>query len=90
MGREGAWFIGHGLAQYLAADGEVVHEVSGPLTAARRGRAVRRGKSDRLDAHAVALLLREEAARLLRVVAQDDATAAVQIWSRTQAELTKA
>ena len=86
---EGAWFLGRGLAQYLAAEGERVHEVSGRLTAARRGRAVRRGKSDRLDAHAVALLLREEAARLPQVLAQDDQTAAVQLWSRTQAELTK-
>jgi transposase len=81
--------LGRGLAQYLAAEGEVVHEVSGRLTAQRRGRAVRPGKSDRLDAHAVALLLREEAARLPRVLAQDDETAAVQLWSRTQAELTK-
>jgi transposase len=86
---EGAWFLGRGLAQYLAATGEVVHEVSGRLTATRRRRAVRPGKSDRLDAHAVALLLREEAARLPRVLAQDDETAAVQLWSRTQAELTK-
>lgn len=86
---EGAWSLGRGLAQYLAANGELVHEVSGRLTAKRRTRAVRPGKSDRLDAHAVALLLREEAARLPQVLAQDDATAAVQLWSRTQAELTK-
>ena len=86
---EGAWFLGRGLAQYLAAQGEQVHEVSGRLTATRRKRAVRQGKSDRLDAHAVALLLREEAARLPRVLAQDDEAAAVQLWSRTQAELTK-
>lgn len=86
---DGAWFLGRGLAQYLAAEGEVVHEVSGRLTATRRTTAVRRGKSDRLDTHAVALLLREEAARLPRVLPQDDETAAVQLWSRTQAELTK-
>ncbi len=86
---EGAWYLGRGVAQYLAAEGEQVHEVSGRLTAKRRTRAVRPGKSDRLDAHAVALLLREEAARLPRVLAQDDQTAAVQLWSRTQAELTK-
>ncbi len=86
---EGAWYLGRGLAQYLAEQGERVHEVSGRLTAARRGRAVRRGKSDRLDAHAVAQLLREEAERLPRVLALDDETAQVQLWSRTQAELTK-
>jgi transposase len=57
---EGAWYLGRGLAQYLAEQGERVHEVSGRLTAQRRGRALRRGKNDRLDAHAVATLLREE------------------------------
>ncbi len=86
---EGAWYLGRGLAQYLAEQGERVHEVSGRLTAQRRGRAMRPGKNDRLDAHAVAMLLREEADRLPRVLAQDDETAAVQLWSRTQAELTK-
>ncbi|MDE3113381.1 MAG: IS110 family transposase [Chloroflexota bacterium] len=86
---EGAWYLGRGLAQYLAEQGERVHEVSGRLTAQRRGRQLRPGKSDRLDAHAVAMLLREEAERLPRVLAQDDETAAVQLWSRTQAELTK-
>lgn len=86
---EGAWYLGRGLAQYLAEQGERVHEVSGRLTAERRTKSVRRGKSDRLDAHAVAQLLREEAARLPRVLAQDDALASVQLWSRTQAELTK-
>jgi transposase len=86
---EGAWYLGRGLAQYLAEHGERVHEVSGRLTAARRGRAVRRGKSDRLDAHAVAQLLREEADRLPRVLVLDEETAQVQLWSRTQAELTK-
>jgi transposase len=86
---EGAWYLGRGLAQHLAEQGERVHEVSGRLTAARRGRAVRPGKSDRLDAHAVAQLLREEADRLPRVLALDEETAQVQLWSRTQAELTK-
>jgi transposase len=86
---EGAWYLGRGLAQYLAGQGERVHEVSGRVTARRRGGMVRRGKSDRLDAHAVAVVLREDAERLPRVVAEDEDTAAVQLWSRTQAELTK-
>lgn len=86
---EGAWYLGRGLAQYLAEHGEHVREVSGRLTAQRRGKNSRRGKSDRLDAHAVAQLLREEGARLPEVVAQDADVAAVQLWSRVQAELTK-
>ena len=86
---EGAWYLGRGLAQYLAEHGERVHEVSGRLTARQRSHAVRRGKSDRLDAHAVASLLREEADRLPRVIVPDEETAQVQLWSRTQAEFTK-
>lgn len=86
---EGAWYLGRGLAQYLAEQGERVHEVSGRLTARQRSHAVRRGKNDRLDAHAVATLLREEAERLPRVILLDEETAQVQLWSRTQAELTK-
>jgi transposase len=86
---EGAWYLGRGLAQYLAEQGERVHEVSGKWTAQRRRGMRRRGKSDRLDAHSVATLLREEADTLPRVYAQDDETAAVQLWSRTHAEVTK-
>lgn len=86
---EGAWYLGRGLAQYLAEHGEAVREVSGRLTASRRGKNRRRGKSDRLDAHAVAQLLREEGLQLPEVTAQEDEVAAVQLWSRTQAELTK-
>lgn len=86
---EGAWYLGRGLAQYLAEQGERVHEVNGKWTAHRRRGMRRRGKSDRLDAHSVATLLREEADSLPRVYAQDDETAAVQLWSRTHAEVTK-
>lgn len=86
---EGAWFLGRGLAQYLATQGERVHEVNGRWTARRRRSMRRPGKSDRLDAHAVATLLREEAATLPRVYAQDDELASVQLWSRTHAEVTK-
>jgi transposase len=86
---EGAWYLGRGLAQYLAEQGERVHEVNGKWTARRRRGMRRPGKSDALDAHAVATLLREEAASLPRVYAQDDEIASVQLWSRTHAELTK-
>ena len=69
---EGAWYLGRGLAQYLAEQGEQVHEVSGKWTAQRRRGMRRPGKSDRLDAHSVATLLREERATLPRVYAEDD------------------
>src|SRR2546425_12537151 len=68
---EGAWYLGRGLAQYLAGQGERVHEVSGRITARRRGGMIRRGKSDRLDAHAVAGVLRADAARLPRGLGAD-------------------
>lgn len=86
---EGAWYLGRGLAQHLAEAGERVHEVNGRWTAARRRGMRRPGKSDRLDAHSVAQLLREEQDTLPRVYAEDDEQASVQLWSRVQAELTK-
>ena len=86
---EGAWYLGRGLAQYLAVRGERVHEVNGRWTAARRRGMRTPGKSDRLDARSVATLLREEASTLPRVYAEEDEQAAVQLWSRTQSELTK-
>ena len=49
----------------------------------------RPGKSDRLDAHSVATLLREERATLPRVYAEDDQLASVQLWSRLEAELSE-
>jgi transposase len=86
---EGAWYLGRGLAQYLARAGERVHEVNGRWTARRRRGMRTPGKSDRLDARSVATLLREEAATLPRVYAEEDEIAQVQLWSRAQAELTK-
>ena len=86
---EGAWYLGRGLAQYLAAQGERVHEVNGRWTAARRRGMRTPGKNDRLDARSVATLLREEAETLPRVYAEADEQAALELWSRTQAELTK-
>jgi transposase len=84
---EGAWYLGRGLAQFLAEQGEEVHEVSGKWTAQRRRGMRRPGKSDRIDAHSVAMLLREERATLPRVYAEDDALASVQLWSRLEQEL---
>lgn len=86
---EGAWYLGRGLAQFLAEAGEEVHEVNGRWTAQRRRGMRRPGKSDRLDARSVAQLLREERATLPRVYAEDDELASVQLWSRLEAELTE-
>jgi transposase len=84
---EGAWYLGRGLAQYLAAQGERVHEVNGRWTASRRRGMRQRGKSDRLDARAVATLLREEADGLPRVFPEADPEAVVQLLSREHATL---
>jgi transposase len=86
---EGAWYLGRGLAQFLAEQGEEVHEVNGRWTAARRRGMRRPGKNDRLDARSVAQLLREERASLPRVFAEEDELARVQLWSRLEAELTE-
>ena len=72
---EGAGSFGRGLAQFLAERGEAMHEVNPRWTAQRRRSARRPGKSDRLDALAVAKLLREEAPTLPVVLPEDPAAA---------------
>ncbi len=77
-GIEGAWNYGRGLAQYLVTSGEQVFEVNPRWTAQRRRRARKQGKSDRLDAHAVAQLVREEGSTLPQIAA-DDETAVLEL-----------
>jgi transposase len=70
-GIEGAWGYGRGLAQRLVAEGETVHEVSPRWTAEARKSARRPGKSDALDALAVARLVLQDATTLPPVGAED-------------------
>ena len=72
FGIEGAWGHGRGLAQALVAQGARVYEINPRWTAAGRRRARRPGKSDRLDARAIATVLREQGTTLPRVEAEDD------------------
>jgi transposase len=71
-GIEGAWSYGRGLAQQLVACDEIVYEVNTRWTALGRRSARKPGKTDRLDARAIALFLRQEPAALPRVYAEDD------------------
>jgi transposase len=71
-GIEGAWNYGRGLAQSLVEAGAAVYEVNARWTAAGRRRARTPGKSDGLDAHAVALVVWREAMALPRVAADDE------------------
>lgn len=73
VGIEGAGSYGRGLAVSLVKAGEVVYDVNGRLTALGRRHARRRGKSDSLDAEAVAQTVRRESAALPLVVCNDDA-----------------
>jgi transposase len=77
-GIEGAWNDGRGLAQHLVETGEVVYESTPRWTAEGRRRARTPGKSDALDARAVARLVQREAATLPRVGA-DDETAVLEV-----------
>ena len=70
-GIEGAWTYGRGLAQFLVTSGEVVFEVNPRWTAERRRRSRKSAKNDRLDAHAVAKLVRDEETPLPQVTAED-------------------
>jgi transposase len=84
---EGAGAFGRGLAQFLAERGEAVHEVNPRWTARQRRSARRPGKRDRLDALAVARLLREAAPTLPVVLPEDPAAATAQLWSRLRDDL---
>ena len=83
-GIEGAWNYGRGLAQQLVVAGETVYEVNSRWTALQRRGARRPGKSDRLDAQAVAQFVRREAPRLPRVQA-DDVTATLDLLTSERA-----
>jgi transposase len=73
-GIEGAWGSGRGLAQHLAATGETVYEINARWTALRRRSAHKPGKTDQLDAQAIALFVRQEGAELPRVLLEDETT----------------
>src|SRR5438093_9215949 len=79
-GVEGAWSYGRRLAQYLLARGQVVYEINPKWTAFGRRRGRRQGKTDGLDARAVALLVRQEAPGLPRVE-REDSTALLDLWT---------
>lgn len=71
-GIEGAWGNGRGLAQHLVERDERVYEINARWTASGRRRARRPGKTDGLDARAVALFVRQEAPSLPRVLLEDE------------------
>src|SRR5436853_6781406 len=71
-GIEGAGNYGRGLAQHLTAAGETVYDINPRWTAQGRRQARRPGKSDRLDARAVALVVWREAATLPALTAEDE------------------
>src|SRR5450759_1879355 len=71
-GIENAWGYGRGLAQHLVASGEAVYDVNPRWTALRRRSARRPEKTDRLDARAVALFVRQESPSLPQVQADDE------------------
>ena len=64
-----------------------MHEVNPHWTAQRRKGLRRPGKSDVLDAQAVARHLREEGEGLPLVQAETVVTASLQIWSRLRDDL---
>ena len=70
-GIEGAWSYGRGLAQQLVSQGETVYDINPRWTALRRRSARNPGKTDKLDARAIALLVRQEVSSLPRVLPED-------------------
>jgi len=85
-GVEGAWSLGHGLAQYLVSQGEAVYDVPPRQTAGERGRSRGRSKSDARDGLAIARLVARDAGQLSVVVAEDEtAVLAVLVRERRSA-----
>ncbi len=89
-GLEGVWNDGRGLAQHLVASGEPLYEVNPRWTAQRRRRARKQGKSDRLHAHAVAQLVREESATLPQVAPDDETVVLDLLTTEREAALAEA
>ena len=89
-GIEGAWSYGRGLAQFLVAQHETVFEVNPRWTAKERRRARKPGKNDRLDAHAVAKLVRDEGTTLPRVAAEDETAVLDLLVTEREAALAEA
>ena len=91
-GIEGAWGYGRGLAQHLVTASETVYEINARWTALRRRSAHKPGKTDQLDAHAIALFVRQEVGELPRVL-PDDETAVLELLTvqreSAQAEATR-
>ena len=85
-GIEGAWNYGRGLAQFLVKTQETVLEINPRWTAQTRRRARQRDKSDRLDARAVASLVRQEGTTLPQVTCEDE-TAALDLLAREREDL---
>jgi transposase len=89
-GIEGAWNYGRGLAQYLVAEGETVYEINPRWTAERRHKARKPGKSDKLDALAVAQLVREDSSTLPQVTADDERAILDLLGTEREGALTEA
>jgi transposase len=89
-GIEGAWSYGRGLAQSLIARGEVVYEVNTRWTAIGRRSARRPGKTDDLDANAIALLVMRESTSLPGVHAEDETVLLDMLTSERESLLVEA
>ncbi len=69
---EGTYTYGLGLAEYLSKKGARVYEVPGSVTKRHRRQGTRRGKSDPIDARAIAQAVLLEQDRLSRYDRSDD------------------
>ncbi len=89
-GIEGAWSYGRGLSQYLVAEGETVYEINARWTALNRRGARQPGKTDRLDARAVARFVRQEAPSLPEVAPEDQTAVLDLLTTEREAALAEA
>jgi hypothetical protein len=73
-GIEGAWGYGRRLAQYLVGRGDVVYEINSRWTAMSRRKARKLGKTDKLDARAVAVCVMRKTGTLPQILQEDITT----------------
>lgn len=89
-GIEGSGQYGHALAQQLVASGEIVVEVNPRLTATMRRGSRPPGKSDRLDALAVARVVAQETDTLPAVGVDDASTVLAELAADRDSALAEA
>ncbi len=89
-GIEGGWGYGRRLAQFLVVAGQRTYEINARWTALGRRKARKPDKTDRLDAQAVAQMVRQEGEKLPAIQQEDQTTLLELLTTEREAALAEA